>query len=134
MGISLTQSGAHDDRVPIDIFVVSANPKLRQSLQEKLASARWNVIEAGSGAGALELLHNHGSDDGVLLLDPILPDLEPNEFQGILRARYPNTQVLTLNSHTGQLLIGNALPTAAGVATALGYTNSGLSEVSLVWS
>ena len=50
-------------------------------------------------------------DHGVLLLDPLLPDLEPNEFDGMVRSRYPNLQVLTLNSHTGQLLVGRQSPT-----------------------
>jgi transcriptional regulator with GAF, ATPase, and Fis domain len=69
------------------------------------------VIEAGSGAGALELLQKHGADDGILLLDPNLPDLELNEFLSIVRVRCPNLQLMTLNSHTGQLLIGGASPT-----------------------
>jgi DNA-binding NtrC family response regulator len=111
MGFPVTQLGRYEDRVPIDVFVVSPNPKLRQGLQEKLSLPRWNVIQAGSGAGALELLRKHGADDGVLLLDPMLPDLDPNEFHGIVKDRFPNTQILTLNSHTGQLLIGSASPT-----------------------
>jgi transcriptional regulator with GAF, ATPase, and Fis domain len=47
----------------------------------------------------------------VLLLEPLLPDLEANEFNGIVRERFPNTQILMLNSHTGQLLVGSASPT-----------------------
>jgi transcriptional regulator with GAF, ATPase, and Fis domain len=47
----------------------------------------------------------------VLLLDPSLPDLEPGEFQGIVRSRFPNTQILMLNGQTGQLLLGSASPT-----------------------
>jgi transcriptional regulator with PAS, ATPase and Fis domain len=47
----------------------------------------------------------------VLLLDPSLPDLEVGEFQGIVRARFPNTQILMLNSQTGQLLLGSSSPT-----------------------
>ena len=111
MGFPVTQLARYEDRVPIDVFVVSPNPKLRQGLQEKLSLPRWNVIQAGSGAGALELLRKHGADDGVLLLDPMLPDLDPNEFHGIVKDRFPNTQILTLNSHTGQLLIGSSSPT-----------------------
>jgi transcriptional regulator with GAF, ATPase, and Fis domain len=57
------------------------------------------------------LIQNHGADGGVLLLDPMLPDLEPGEFHSIVRNRFPNTQVLMLNSHTGQLLVGSASPT-----------------------
>jgi transcriptional regulator with GAF, ATPase, and Fis domain len=57
------------------------------------------------------LLYKGGTNDGILLLDPMLPDLEPNEFHGIVKDRFPNTQVLMLNSHTGQLLIGSTSPT-----------------------
>jgi transcriptional regulator with GAF, ATPase, and Fis domain len=106
-----------EDRMPINVFVVSPNSLLRQELSNKLALPRWNVLQAGSGAGALELLRSHSADDGVLLLDPLLPDLEPTEFNSMVRDRYPHTQILTLNSHTGQLLVGAASPTP--VATIL---------------
>jgi DNA-binding NtrC family response regulator len=111
MGVPVTQFVRYEDRLPIDVFVVSPNPKIRQVLQDKLGLPRWKVSEAGSGARALELLNSNGADDGVLLLDPMLPDLEANEFHGIVKLRFPNTQILTLNSHTGQLLIGSSSPT-----------------------
>ncbi|MGD0734522.1 MAG: sigma-54 dependent transcriptional regulator [Terracidiphilus sp.] len=111
MGAPVVQSVRYEDRIPIDVFVVSPNPKIRQALHEKLGRPRWNVIQSSSGANALELLEDHGTADGVLLLDPMLPDLEPNEFHGIVRLRFPNTQILALNSHTGQLLIGASSPT-----------------------
>ncbi len=112
MGVPVTQFARYEDRLPIDVFVVSPNPKIRQALGDKLSLPRWNVVQAGSGTRALELLEDNGSDDGVLLLDPMLPDLEPNEFHGMVKQRFPNTQILTLNSHTGQLLIGSSSPTA----------------------
>lgn len=99
-----------EERAPINVFVVSPNSSLRQELQDKLGLPRWNVIQAGSGAGALGLLRQHGADDAVLLLDPMLPDLEPGEFNRMVTDRYPHTQVLLLNSHTGQLLAGSASP------------------------
>jgi transcriptional regulator with PAS, ATPase and Fis domain len=111
MGVPVTQFVRYEDRLPIDVFVVSPNPKIRQVLQDKLGLPRWKVFEAGSGSRALELLDSNGVDDGVLLLDPMLPDLEANEFHGIVKLRFPNTQILTLNSHTGQLLIGSSSPT-----------------------
>ena len=100
-----------EDRFPIDVLVVSPNARLRHDLEEKLTLPRWQVHPAGSGAGALELLRSHRGNDCILLLDPMLPDLEPNGFNAIVRDRYPNTQILMLNSHTGQLLIGSASPT-----------------------
>jgi DNA-binding NtrC family response regulator len=100
-----------EDRVPIEVFVVSPNAKLRQELQEKLGLPRWKLLHAAGGAQALEMLRENGIDDGILLLDPNLPDLEPNEFHGIVRNRYPNAQILMLNPQTGQLLVGAASPT-----------------------
>jgi DNA-binding NtrC family response regulator len=111
MGIAAPQLARSEDRVPIDVFIVSPNPRIRQTLQEKLSLPRWNVSQAASGSAAIELLYKGGSNDGVLLLDPMLPDLEPVEFHGIVKDRFPNTQVLMLNSHTGQLLVGTTSPT-----------------------
>jgi DNA-binding NtrC family response regulator len=101
-----------EDRVPVDVLVVSPNTKLRDELMEKLCLPRWRVVEASGGAEALMRLREHEGNDAVLLLDPALPDLNAGEFQRIVRDRFPNTQVLTLNSHTGQLLVGTASPTA----------------------
>ncbi len=101
----------YEDRVPIDALVVSPNARLRQDLRERLVLPRWRVLEACSGAEALEKLHESGVEHGVLLLDPMLPDLEPTEFDGMIRANFPNLQILTLNSHTGQLLVGRQSPT-----------------------
>jgi transcriptional regulator with GAF, ATPase, and Fis domain len=100
-----------DARDAINVFIVSPNASLREGLQEKLVLPRWNVIHAGSGAVALEMLRKQGDADGVLLLDPNLPDLEPIEFTALVRDRFPNTQVLMLNAQTGQLLIESASPT-----------------------
>ncbi|HVT96838.1 MAG TPA: sigma-54 dependent transcriptional regulator [Acidobacteriaceae bacterium] len=115
--LSSSVSDRFEDRLPIDVFVVSSNARLRQDLQTKLTAPRWQVSEAGSGAGALELLRQRNADEAILLLDPVLPDLEPDDFSAIVRDRYPNLQVLMLNSHTGQLLVGSMSPT--GVSTML---------------
>jgi transcriptional regulator with PAS, ATPase and Fis domain len=111
MGIPVIQSERFEDRLPFNVFVVSPNAQLRQELKEKLAPERWSVLQTGSGAGALDLLRKHEADEGVLLLDPMIPDLEPDGFRAIVRNRFPSTQVLMLNSQTGQLLVGSASPT-----------------------
>lgn len=100
-----------EDRLPVDVLIVSPNSRLRDELREKLVLPRWRVIEAAGGADALTRLREQNNETAVLLLDPILPDLTPGEFNRIVRDRFPNTQVLMLNSHTGQLLIGTASPT-----------------------
>jgi DNA-binding NtrC family response regulator len=118
MATPLITSARRDDRLPINVFVVSPNERLRQELRDKLSLPRWQVHPAASGAGALDLLRRHADDDGVLLLDPLLPDLEPNGFTAMVRDRHPNTQVLMLNSHTGQLLVGVTTPTAVSTRLA----------------
>ncbi len=64
----------------------------------------------------MELLRSrHAVDDGVVLLDPMLPDLEPNELAELVRSRFPYIHVLLLNSHTGQPFVGNAPQTAVSI-------------------
>jgi transcriptional regulator with GAF, ATPase, and Fis domain len=126
MATLATQYGRFEDRATIDVLLVSPNVRLREGLQEKLHSSRWKVFQAGSGAEILKVLHGRGDEDGVLLLDPSLPDLEPGEFQGIVRNRFPNTQILMLNSQTGQLLLGSSSPTPVSkkIAEAVNHGSS----------
>jgi DNA-binding NtrC family response regulator len=111
--MAVAQFANQQDQAAMNVFVVSSNIKLRESVHGKLGSPRWNVFEAGSGAGALEVLYQHDRGDGVLLLDPMLPDLDPEEFHGMVTRRFPHTQVITLNSRTGQMQVGDGTLTAA---------------------
>ena len=111
MGTSVASFAQHADQGATNVFVVSSNVRLRESVHGKLGHPRWNVFEAGSGAGALEVLHQHEEGDGVLLLDPMLPDLDPDEFHGMIKRRFPNTQVVTLNARTGQMQAGDGATT-----------------------
>lgn len=109
-----------DTRV-IGVLLVSQNVRLRSELREKLQSPRWMLSEAASGAEALESLHECPSE--ILLLDPVLPDLESEEFCGMVREQFSGVQVLTINATTGTLVLGSSSPTslASQVADAL-YT------------
>ena len=93
----------------IEVLVVSPNSRLLPLLREKLRLPRWNLTEATSGAEAIECLHESPCE--ILLLDPLLPDLESSEFSVMVREKFPNVQVLTMNSHTGQLVLGTSSPT-----------------------
>lgn len=121
-----------EDRLPIDVFVVSPNSKLRNDLKDKLCLPRWRVLEAAGGAEAFAKLREHCAEDAVLLLDPQLPDLNPSEFDRIVRDRFPNTQILVLNSHTGQLLIGTASPTPVSRKLVDAVNRSGAMRTSAV--
>jgi len=112
MCVDVVSSKGSEEGLPINVFVVSPTSNYREQLQEKLGLPRWQTIPSVSGAGALELLRKTPDDDGVLLLDPLLEDLEPIEFSGIVRNRFPRIQVLMLNSQAGQPLLASASPTA----------------------
>jgi transcriptional regulator with PAS, ATPase and Fis domain len=98
-----------DESTITGVLLVSPNSRLRLELREKLHQARWNLTEAASGAEALECLHQSVSE--ILLLDPLLPDLESSEFSAMVREQFPNVQILSVNSHTGQLVLGTSSPT-----------------------
>jgi DNA-binding NtrC family response regulator len=99
-----------DEGHTIGVLLVSPNSRLRLQLREKLRQPRWNLTEAAGGAEALECLHEMISE--ILLLDPLLPDLESSEFSTMVREQFPSVQILTVNAHTGQLVLGASSPTA----------------------
>jgi DNA-binding NtrC family response regulator len=98
-----------DETNTIAVLLVSPNTRLRLQLREKLRLPRWSLTEAASGAEALEFLQESASE--ILLLDPLLPDLESSEFSVMVREQFPSVQILSVNSHTGQLVLGAASPT-----------------------
>ena len=74
-------------RNEIGILVLSADPNLRRTLLAALESADWMLYEAASGADALEKME--AGDQEVLLLDPVLPDLDLAEFKVIVQDPVP---------------------------------------------
>lgn len=98
-----------DESTATGVLIVSSNSRLRREMRLKLNQDRWNLTEAASGAEALECLQEGPSE--ILLLDPLLPDLEATEFSALVHEEFPNVQILSINSHTGQLVLGTSSPT-----------------------
>ncbi len=69
--------------VTVVLAVVDAD--LRQRLREQLEALRWEVREAGGGAEAMARLDHAGAE--ALVVDSWLPDLEVQEFAGLMRRR-----------------------------------------------
>jgi DNA-binding NtrC family response regulator len=109
MGSSSFPKFRADESTVISVLLVSPNSRLRLALRDKLRQPRWSLTEAASGAEALECLNENVSE--ILLLDPLLPDLESGEFSAMVREQFPNIQILSVNSHTGQLVLGTSSPT-----------------------
>jgi DNA-binding NtrC family response regulator len=126
MSISPATSFRSDEGPGVGVLLVSPNSRLHLELREKVRQPRWNLVEASSGAEALEYLRESVSE--ILLLDPLLPDLESGEFSSIVSERFPAVQILTINSHTGQLIVGTASPTALSAQLAETLYNKGKAE------
>jgi DNA-binding NtrC family response regulator len=82
------------------VLVLSANEALRQELTGRLESSRWTLDQAGTGAEAFEKLESGSAD--LLLLDPLLPDLDGDEFQVLLQSQFPDVELIGISSQTGQ--------------------------------
>src|SRR6266849_7218063 len=85
-------------------LIASPNSALREQVLHHL-NGRWQPVQqALGGAEALVKLEKGGWQ--VLFLDRRLPDLDVEELVGIIRLRFPGTQVVLLDSDAPQTLDG----------------------------
>jgi transcriptional regulator with GAF, ATPase, and Fis domain len=84
------------------VLVASANANLRRLVIGRLPAQEWSVVEAQGGADALGKLEDAPCK---LLLVDLLPDLNMDEFIGIVERRYPGTDVVLIDPATGEPLI-----------------------------
>jgi CheY-like chemotaxis protein len=80
----------------LSTIVASPDSLFRKRVLQQLAARNCSAEEAGGGAEALALIEEGGCR--TLLLDQFLPDLEAGELVAIIRARYPQVEVLVLDS------------------------------------
>ncbi len=83
-----------DRAEPARLILVGPNDRLWKDWKRRLSHTQWQIREARSGAEALEMLFDHSSE--LMLLDPKLPDLEPTEFEALVRKQHPGLQIITL--------------------------------------
>jgi DNA-binding NtrC family response regulator len=77
-------------------IVASANKEFRERILKRLGACSWSVEEALGGAEALSLVEAGAFK--ALLLDRWLPDLDVPELVDIIKARYPQVQILVVGS------------------------------------
>ncbi len=105
------------------VLIVSPDGELRQDVKTRVGSARWRLMEAVSGAHALDQLE--ANDCELLLLDPSLPDLDHDEFQAMVRAQFPHLKILELDRQTGLPLPPASNPTGGTVMSKLHAPKNG---------
>jgi len=78
------------------VLVASPSTTFREQVRRSLPERRWPVEEVQGGADALAKLESGGWQ--MLFLDRSLPDLDAEELVSIIRARFPGTEVVVLDS------------------------------------
>jgi len=78
------------------VLVASGDAARRDQIISTLHTDRWPVVAAEGGADALGKLETTECD--LLLLDRCLPDLDPDEFIGMVKRMYPGVEVVELGS------------------------------------
>ena len=103
------------------VLVASADSVLRQQLINSLHGRNGAVGEATGGADVLSQLEI--ADYQLLLLDPRLPDLDPDEVSELVRLRHPGVEVVRINP-AGQVGIAESEEGARKPPAAFSRTES----------
>ncbi len=77
------------------VIIATPNSSLRKQILHNLENSSVHAAEAVGGAEALEKLEC--TECQLLLLDPALPDLAPEELLNIIHQRFPGIDVLMLD-------------------------------------
>ncbi len=85
-------------------IVASPDSLFRQRILQQLAARHCFAEEVGGGAEALALIEEGACR--TLLLDQFLPDLDAGELVATIRARYPQVEVVVLDSQGGNGSVG----------------------------
>ena len=83
-------------------IVACADAEFRKHIVQILHSADWLTEEAQGGADALAKLE--ASQHQLLFMDRWLPDLDASELVEMIANQHPQTDILLMDSHTGQFL------------------------------
>ncbi len=85
----------------LKVLVVDDEAGMR-ALVRRCLEARFEIIDAASGADALALAENVGRL-GLLIMDEMMPDMEGHEVARRFRVKDPDLKVLYLTGHADHL-------------------------------
>ena len=98
------------------VLVVEDDPSIRELLALTLESEGYAVVEAHSGADALQVVEEHQTQDrplDVMLLDLMLPDMDGLQVQQRLQAEGLRIPVITMSA--SPTLLGEAMRQGAHI-------------------
>jgi CheY-like chemotaxis protein len=91
------------------ILLVEDEDALRALARRVLESRGYEVLEAGSGAQALEIFEKRGSDIKLLLTDVIMPKMGGRELAQKIVAQQPKIKVLFMSGYTDDAIVRHGM-------------------------
>jgi PAS domain S-box-containing protein len=86
------------------VLLVEDDAIVRRTTQRVLAQAGYRVISAGDGQEALALLASVGGIVDVVVTDVVMPRLDGAELGRQIRARTPETPIVYMSGHVGDIV------------------------------
>jgi DNA-binding NtrC family response regulator len=93
---------------PLHVLVVDDEPLVRWSVAETLAARGYQVIEAGTGEGAICAIMNAPGSTDVVLLDMLLPDFCDLSLLAVLRRLAPAVPIIMMTAFATPELVERA--------------------------
>ncbi len=81
------------------ILLVDDHPSVRKLLGSILKSEGYSILEAGSGAEALELCHHYHNKIHLLLTDIIMPEMQGHALAERVISLRPAIQILYMSGY-----------------------------------
>jgi two-component system, cell cycle sensor histidine kinase and response regulator CckA len=82
------------------VVVVDDDPHVRSSIARALRRRGYDVLEAGNGPAALELIVDHGRKVDLLVTDVVMPGMDGRELATTACRGRPSLQVLFISGYT----------------------------------
>ena len=82
------------------VLVVEDEQTLRLAISKMLEGRGFPVLEAADGSAAIQMLHNHGAELGVMLLDVTLPGIGSPEVMREAKRIRPDLRVILTSAYS----------------------------------
>ncbi len=84
------------------ILLVDDNERLRHHVGQLLSEAGYDIVEAGDGAQATELLDEGAAPPDLVLSDIKMPNLDGFQLSAEVRRRFPDVPLVLMTGYAGK--------------------------------